>query len=191
MEQLYELVRTCSGAWQPHQSRAAWRRFLGSGFMNFSPAREGAATRARDDEAAHEMAVTARGVAKAAEILSASSPWSPPMCLTSAAASRQRAQGLLRASHHPTAKADLATCFCRAVLGFLLLQGGSSPHFVTPQNWLFLGTYRALRQRLLWTIQLGVVVVATWDRAVRDDQRWQKSVNVDHSRHVQRARQGS
>ena len=50
-------------------------------------------------------------------------------------------------AHYPESKGDLATTFverCRT-----LTQHGGSYAVVTPQNWLFLGTYRRLRERLL------------------------------------------
>jgi hypothetical protein len=49
--------------------------------------------------------------------------------------------------HHPAAKADLATCFVERCLDFCV-EGGSGA-LVTPQNWLFLGTYKNLRKRML------------------------------------------
>lgn len=48
---------------------------------------------------------------------------------------------------HPEAKADLATCFVERCLDFC--DPGGSTAVVTPQNWLFLGTYKKLRRRLL------------------------------------------
>lgn len=48
---------------------------------------------------------------------------------------------------HQRAKADLATCFVERCLSFCSLTGSSA--VVTPQNWLFLGRYKALRETLL------------------------------------------
>ena len=51
------------------------------------------------------------------------------------------------AAQHPDAKADLATAFVSRGLGWL---GGSGAQaVVVPQNWLFLKSYRKLRERLL------------------------------------------
>jgi len=49
---------------------------------------------------------------------------------------------------HPDAKADLATCFVERCLDFCT-DGIGTIALVTPQNWLFLGSYGRLRKRLL------------------------------------------
>jgi hypothetical protein len=60
---------------------------------------------------------------------------------------------------HPLAKADLATCFIERCLGYS--RPGGSTALVTPQNWLFLGSYKKLRCGLLsgiewnWVFRLG------------------------------------
>jgi hypothetical protein len=51
------------------------------------------------------------------------------------------------AEFHSDAKADLATCFVDRCLRFC--GGGGSVGLVTPQNWLFLTSYKKLRDRLL------------------------------------------
>ncbi len=51
------------------------------------------------------------------------------------------------AEFHADAKADLATCFVDRCLRFA--REGGSVALVTPQNWLFLTSYRKLRERLL------------------------------------------
>jgi hypothetical protein len=48
---------------------------------------------------------------------------------------------------HAAAKADLATCFVERCLAFCA--AGGTAALVTPQNWLFLGTYKKLRKHLL------------------------------------------
>lgn len=49
--------------------------------------------------------------------------------------------------HHPESKADLATVFVERCRAFAT--PGGSYAVVTPQNWLFLGSYRNLRKRAL------------------------------------------
>ena len=51
------------------------------------------------------------------------------------------------AEFHSDAKADLATCFVDRCLRFA--RDGGSVALVTPQNWLFLTSYKKLRERLL------------------------------------------
>jgi hypothetical protein len=59
------------------------------------------------------------------------------------------------AEFHSDAKADLATCFVDRCLRFC--QEGGSVALVTPQNWLFLTSYRKLRERLLKDVQWDFV----------------------------------
>ena len=72
-------------------------------------------------------------------------------------------------SHHPDAKGDIATVFVSRFFRWLGDHGTQAA--VTPQNWLFLTTYRKLRERLLstrtWklTTRLGAKAFQTpmWD----------------------------
>ncbi|WP_202901724.1 Eco57I restriction-modification methylase domain-containing protein [Bryobacter aggregatus] len=59
------------------------------------------------------------------------------------------------AEFHVDAKADLATCFVERCMRFC--GSGGSVALVTPQNWLFLTSYRQLRERLLKSEQLDFV----------------------------------
>ena len=56
---------------------------------------------------------------------------------------------------HSDAKADLATCFVDRCLRFA--REGGSVALVTPQNWLFLTSYKKLRERLLTDVQWDFV----------------------------------
>lgn len=103
-----------------------------------------------------EMAVTARGLAKAAEILA---------CQFTLVATnvpylgRNKQENTLAdycAQMHPDAKSDLATCCVERCI--TLCSTGGSTALVTPQNWLFLGTYKRLRQSLLSATQWDCVV---------------------------------
>ena len=58
-------------------------------------------------------------------------------------------------THHADAKADLATCFVERCLAFCA--AGGTAALVTPQNWLFLGTYKKLRARLLKHVSWNAV----------------------------------
>lgn len=57
--------------------------------------------------------------------------------------------------HHQDAKADLATAFVERCLDYCA-KGGTIAA-VTPQNWLFLGSYKKLRERLLKDVSWNVV----------------------------------
>ena len=91
--------------------------------------------------------MTARGLAKAAEILAGQFT----LVATNVPYLGQKKQGDELKDYcqrvHPEAKADLATCFVERSLEFCGL--GGSTALVTPQNWLFLGSYSELREKLV------------------------------------------
>ncbi len=94
-----------------------------------------------------ESAVTARGLAKAAEILADQFT----LVATNVPYLGRGKQDEVLTEYcdrvHPDAKADLATCFVERCLEFCAK--GSSTVLVTPQNWLFLATYQSFRKQLL------------------------------------------
>ena len=57
--------------------------------------------------------------------------------------------------YHPAGKADLATAFVQRCADYTA--PGGSYALVTPQNWLFLGTYKKLRERFLKTQSWNLV----------------------------------
>ena len=94
-----------------------------------------------------ERAVAAAGMARAAEILQGRYT----LVVTNVpflARGKQRS-GLRKfaETHHGDAKGDLATMFVSRIFGWL--GRGGTQAIVSPQNWLFLKTYRKLRDRLL------------------------------------------
>ena len=96
-----------------------------------------------------ERAVAARGMARAAQLLS--NRYTLVITNVPYLARGKQAQPL-RAfceRHYPRAKNDLATVFLERCLR-LCTEGGTAS-LVLPQNWLFLTSYRKLRQRLLKT----------------------------------------
>jgi len=107
----------------------------------------------------HELGVTAKGLAEAAQILSGSYN----LVATNVPYLGRGDQGeLLRSfceGEHPNAKGDLATCFAERCLAFCAIGGTSA--IVSTENWLFLTTYRKLREALLtstewnWVARLG------------------------------------
>ena len=96
----------------------------------------------------HESVATAQGLAKAAVILSARFT----LVLTNVPylGANKQADTLKEfcERNHYDAKADLATAFLERCMAFCE-PGCGSVGLVTPQNWLFLGSYKKLRQRLL------------------------------------------
>ena len=95
----------------------------------------------------HEMAVVAQGLAKAATLLAGQYGW----VLTNVPyLARGKQDERLRnycEKHFPAGKNDLATVFLDRCLE-LCREGGSSS-VVLPQNWLFLTSYKAFREKLL------------------------------------------
>jgi len=116
-------------------------------FHELKPLLEKALVQETKDDAAHEMAVTARGLAKAAEILAGQFTL---VATNVPYLGRGNQDDVLKdycERVHPEAKTDLATCFVERCLHFCG-RGGSSA-LVTPQAWLFLGKYKSFRCRTL------------------------------------------
>ena len=103
----------------------------------------------RTSDEQKERAVAARGMARAAELLVGRYN----LVITNVPYLARGKQGAdLRAfceRHHADAKNDLATAFLERCLG-LCTEGGTAS-LVLPQNWLFLPSYRRLREKLLKT----------------------------------------
>lgn len=123
----------------------------------------------RSDEGAHAMAVTAQGLAHAAEILTDRFTLVATNVPYLGRGKQDEALKNHCSRNHPNAKADLATCFIERCMDFCV--DGGSISLVTPQNWLFLGTYRKLRERLLGCEQWPFVV-KLGSNAFRDMNWW-------------------
>ena len=94
-----------------------------------------------------ERAVAAAGMARAAEILRGR--YTLIVTNVPFLARGKQGSGLreFAESHHGDAKGDIATVFVSRIFGWL--GEGGTQAVVTPQNWLFLKSYRKLRERLL------------------------------------------
>ena len=99
------------------------------------------------NERIEELAVAARGLAEAAELLTQRYH----LVLTNVPyLGREKHAASLRdfcETHYPLAKHDLATVFLERL--FRLCDEGGEMLLVLPRNWLFLARYKALRKRLL------------------------------------------
>jgi hypothetical protein len=147
MVRLYRLFKDAPVLGSLINPRSAEGDLLEAAFLELQPLLEKALAQESTDHSAHELAVAARGIAKAAEILAGHFTL---VATNVPYLGRNKHQGVLREYCelvHPDAKADLATCFVERCIGFC--QAAGTTALVTPHNWLFLGTYKHLRKALL------------------------------------------
>ncbi len=108
---------------------------------------DAAVARERKAVGRNERAVAAAGMARAAEILTGRYT----LVVTNVPFLARGKQGTrlreFAETHHGDAKGDIATAFASRIFRWLGDHGTQA--VVTPQNWLFLTTYRRLRERLL------------------------------------------
>jgi hypothetical protein len=149
MERLYRLFENAPMLGSLINPRAEKGDLLEAGFHELQPLLEKALAQETKDDTAHEMAVTARGLAKAAEILAGQFTLvATNVPYLKRGKQSEELQGYCERVH-TDAKSDLATCFIERCLDFCCL--GGSTALVTPQSWLFLGAYKSLRKTLLQT----------------------------------------
>jgi hypothetical protein len=147
MERLYRLFQKAAVLGSLINPRAGEGDLLVAAFHELQPLLEKALAQETKDDTAHEMAVTARGLAKAAEILAGQ--FTIVATNVPYLGRPKQAQVLMDycESVHPEGKADLATCFVERCMS--ACSTGGSIALVTPQAWHFLGTYKNLRRTLL------------------------------------------
>lgn len=147
MERLYRLFQKASVLGSLINPRAAEGDLMVAAFHELQPLLGQLLAQESPDDAAQEMAVTARGLAKAAEILA--SRFTLVATNVPYLGRPKQDQTLLDfcEGFYPEGKADMATCFVERCLGACL--PGGSIALVTPQAWHFLGTYKTLRRSLL------------------------------------------
>jgi hypothetical protein len=176
MERLYRLFQKAAVLGSLINPRAGEGDLLMAAFHELQPLLEKALEAEKvtgylregvEDTTRLEMAVTARGLAKAAEILAGQftlvATNVPYLGRGKQPARKNPSEPEELADYcervHPDAKADLATCFVERSLEFCSL--GGSTALVTPQNWLFMGSYKKFRSTLLiaqqwdWILRLG------------------------------------
>jgi hypothetical protein len=143
--QLFEHAPVLGSLINPHADGAD---LLTAGFDELRPLVEKALAPATADDTAREIAVTARGLAKAAELLAGHFT----LVATNVPYLGRGKQDEVLKDYcervHPEAKADLATAFVERCLTFCVPSSGTTV-LVTPQNWWFLTTYSSFRERIL------------------------------------------
>ena len=147
MERLYRLFQKAAVLGSLINPRAGEGDLLVAAFHELQPLLEKALAQETKDDTAHEMAVTARGLAKAAEILAGQFTL---VATNVPYLGRGKQDNELKdycERYHDDAKGDLATCFLERCLVFAATNGTVS--LVTPQAWLYLDKFKSLRERLL------------------------------------------
>jgi hypothetical protein len=147
MASLYQLFENAPVLGSLINPNAGQADLLEAGFHELQPLLEKALAQETKDDTAHEIAVTARGLAKAAEILAGQFTL---IATNVPYLGRGKQSDVLMAfcdAVHPVAKADLATCFVERCLEFCSKDGVAVT--VSPQNWLFLVRQRPLRLSIL------------------------------------------
>lgn len=147
MARLYDLFQQAPILGSLINPRSGGGDLLEADFHELQPLLDQAMAAEGKDETRHEMAVTARGIAKAAELLAGrfvlvatNVPY-----LGIGKQREELSSYCIRA--HTDAAADLATGFVDRSREFLTTSGSSA--LVTPQNWLFLVEYKKFRKTLL------------------------------------------
>lgn len=127
-----------------------------SGFAATRHLLERALKRETPDENREELAVAAQGVAAAADLLVRSFTLVVTNVPYLGRGDQDSALASYCESTFPRAKADLATCFVERAMRFSV--GGGTMALVTPQNWLFLKSYKSFRENMLRTLRFRAVV---------------------------------
>jgi len=155
MARLYRLFDKAAMLGSLINPRAVDSDLLVAGFSELQPLLKQALAEESEEDGPNELVVTARGLAKVAEILADQFT----LVATNVPYLGRGKQDEVLQNYcgrvHPVAKADLATCFVARSLE--LCQKGGSIALVTPQNWLSLGTYKMLRHCMLRSIELNFV----------------------------------
>jgi hypothetical protein len=154
LESLYDLFAKAPSLGSLIDPRKAGGDLYEAGFHELEPLLTPLFAKHNGDEF-EEMAVVARGMAKAAEILASQFTLivtNVPYLLL------KKQEEVLKgfsAKYAPDAKMDLATIFLQRCIEFC--ENGGCAAIVTPQNWLFLSSYRKLRSRLLRSMSWNLI----------------------------------
>lgn len=157
LEDLYLLFQKAPELGSLIDPKQTVSQLYAEGFASVAPLFDQVMRSEAAGEDAHEQAVAAHGMAKAAAILGQTFT----LVVTNVPYLGRGAQGEalkeFAEEHYPDAKADLATVFVQRIFGWLGKAGTMA--VVTPQNWLFLTSYKKLREKVLRE--------RTWDMVAR------------------------
>jgi hypothetical protein len=156
MEKLHSLFKSAPVLGSLINPRAGEHDLLVATFQELQPLLEKALAQESKDDAANEMAVTARGLAKAAEILAGQFTLVATNVPYLGRGKQNETLQKYCDQVYPEAKADLANCFIERGLEFCTKAGSTA--LVTPQNWLFLSSSKKFRQQLLVSAECNCIV---------------------------------
>ena len=155
MDRLYRLFEDAPLLGSLVDPRAGEANLMAAAFDEIEPLLQEALNDEASTEETHEMAVTARGISRAAEILAGKYTVVSTNVPFLGRKNQQAALVKFGDLVYPDAKLDLATCFLERCLS-LCAQGGSAT-LVLPQNPLFLASFAKLRRKLLSLHEWDVV----------------------------------
>lgn len=155
MARLYALFKDAPVLGSLINPRIASADLLEAGFHELQPLMEQALAQESKDDTAHEMAVTARGLAKAAEILAGQ--FTLVATNVPFLATRKQNDTLMEflSDKFFDERFDLATAFVTRSLQFLGLSGTIA--IVSPQSWQFLSSYAAFRRKILYKHSVSLI----------------------------------
>jgi hypothetical protein len=163
MQQLYQLFKDAPVLGSLINPRAAEGNLLVAAFHELQPLMEKALSQESKDDTAHEMAVTARGLARAAEIL-AGHQFTLVATNVPYLGREGHTEELTNFADGSDASADLATLMMQRCLQFTGQTGTIS--VVLPQNWWVGKSYSGFRKRVL--------IETSWHfAAVLGEEAWQ------------------
>src|SRR5271157_5122955 len=157
MERLYDLFKKAPDLGSLLDPRDVAEDLFALGFDSLKGTVERALKKieARDDPDRAALGVAAQGIALAASLMSREFTLVATNVPYLARGKQAEELRDYVADEYPAAKADLATAFVERCLEYSA--PGGSTALVTPQNWLFLGSYKALRERLLRQVTWNAV----------------------------------
>jgi hypothetical protein len=155
MERLYRLFENAPVLGSLINPRAEKGDLLEAGFHELQPLLEKALAQETKDDTAHEMAVTASGLAKAAEILAGQFTLVATNVPYLGAGKQDEGLRTYLEESYPLGASDLAVAFVLRALQFSASAGSLA--LVTPHNWLFVTSNTELRELLLGAQQWNVV----------------------------------
>jgi hypothetical protein len=153
---LYQLFENAPVLGSLINPRVGGRDLLVAAFHELQPLLEKALAEETKDDTTHEMAVTAYGLAKAAEILGGQFTLVATNVPYLGRGKQDESLQEFCKHAYADAKADLATCFLQRSVSFC--SAGGSTAIVTSQNWWFSTGYAAFRRNVLKRYKISFAV---------------------------------